>query len=43
MPVRLTDRLVQSIKPDPAGQRDHFDARLPGFALRVTPKWASRG
>ena len=34
----LTAAAVQRIKPPAKGQVEHFDAVLPGFALRVTSK-----
>ena len=34
----LTARRVESIRPPVRGQAEHFDATLPGFALRVTAK-----
>jgi integrase len=39
MPKRsLTDLAVKRIKPPTSGQKEHFDAALPGFALRVSSK-----
>jgi integrase len=35
--VKLTDRSVQAIRPNPSRQVDYFDARFPGFGLRVSP------
>ena len=32
----LTALSVEKITAPPAGRREHFDARIPGFALRVT-------
>lgn len=32
----LTDASVRKIKPPASGQQEHFDAALPGFALRVS-------
>ena len=34
----LTVKRVAAIKPPANGQKDHFDAALPGFALRVSSK-----
>jgi len=34
----LTEVTVKNTPPPKAGQDEHFDAALPGFALRVTPK-----
>ncbi len=34
----LTVRRVKTIKPPATGQKDHFDAVLPSFALRVSSK-----
>ena len=36
----LTIKRVQALKPPTKGQRDHFDAALPSFALRVTANGA---
>ena len=34
----LTDRLIRSLKPSASGRFEIFDARLPGFCLRVTAR-----
>ena len=34
----LTEVGIKSIQPPETGQDDHFDASLPGFAVRVTPR-----
>src|SRR5262245_62438709 len=35
--VKLTDRTVQEISPNPSRQVDYFDVRWPGFGVRVSP------
>ncbi len=35
--VKLTDRTVQALRPDPRRQVDYFDVRWPGFGVRVSP------
>ena len=34
----LTDRLIRAVKPPASGRLEIFDARLPGFCLRVTAR-----
>ena len=34
----LNETKIKSIKPPKSGQAEHYDAQLPGFGLRVTPK-----
>lgn len=36
--VRMTDRWVKTVRPDPARQIDYWDEKLPCFSLRVTPE-----
>jgi integrase len=35
--LKFTARTIAAIKPPVTGQLDYFDARLPGFGLRVSP------
>ena len=35
--VKLTDRTVQALHPNPSRQVDYFDVRWPGFGVRVSP------
>jgi integrase len=35
--IKVTDRTVQGLMPNPSRQVDYFDERLPGFGLRVSP------
>jgi integrase len=35
--VKLTERTVQALRPDPIRQVDYFDVRWPGFGVRVSP------
>ena len=34
--IRFTVRSIEAIKPPATGQKDHWDAALPGFGLRVS-------
>jgi len=46
MPAKrtLTDRFIRSLKPAPKGERkDHMDAVVPGFGVRVTDKADENG
>lgn len=38
MKRKLTDTLVERVKPPPTGRAEYFDTVLPSFALRVTDK-----
>jgi integrase len=35
-PVKFTARYVSTLKPPASGQKDHWDASMPGFGLRVS-------